>query len=115
MPYTPTQDGTQAFGIPASPVTINSVAYILEDVDIQSDSANPVLRGADGIPIGQAIVPDRATLSGTLQLATASTAVPPVGNSFTAYGSTWLVKSVGTAYKQGDYTKVKISAVYKIN
>ncbi len=115
MPYTPTQDGTQAFAIPASPITINSVAYILEDVDIQSDSANPVIRDANGIPSGQAIVPDRATLSGTLQLATVNTVVPSVGQSFTAYGSTWLVKSVGTAYKQGDYTKVKLSAVYKIN
>jgi hypothetical protein len=36
MPYTPFQDGTQAFAIPASPVTINSVAYIAEDININN-------------------------------------------------------------------------------
>lgn len=115
MPYTPVQDGTQAFGIPASPVTINSVVYILEDVNIEHSARVPEIFGANGVPTGQAFIPQVPTLSGTLQLATVATVVPPVAQTFTAYGTVWYLDKVGTAYKQGDYTKVSISARAQIN
>ena len=39
MSYTPLQDGTQAFGIPDSPITINSVSYILEEININAGAS----------------------------------------------------------------------------
>lgn len=115
MPYTPTLDGTQAFAIPASPITINSVAYIAEDIDIQNPSKIVEIADANAVPIGQAIIPKNPTGTMTLQLATAATVVPPKGGTFMLVGGTWYVTDVGTAFKQGEYTKVKCSFVNKIN
>ncbi len=115
MPYTPTQDGTQAFAIGASPLTINSVAYIAEDIDIQNPTKIPQIADANGIPTGQVIIPQNPTGTMTLQLATSNTVVPPKAQTFTMFGSTWYVTDVGTAYKQGEYVKVKVSFVNKIN
>lgn len=115
MPYTPFQDGTQAFAIGSSPVTINSVVYIAEDIDIQNPTKIVGIADANAIPTGQAIIPQNPTGSMTLQLATAATVVPPKGTIFTLFGSSWYVTDVGTAYKQGEYVKLKVSFVNKIN
>lgn len=115
MPYTPTQDGAQAFAIPASPLTINSVTYIAEDIDIQNPTTIPELKDANGIPIGQALIPQNPKGTMTLQLATSGTAVPPKASIFTLFGASYYVADVGTSYKQGEYTKVKVSFVGKIN
>ncbi len=50
-----------------------------------------------------------------LQLATGATVVPPKGGTFTIFGATWYVTDVSTAYQQGEYTKVNVSAVKQIN
>lgn len=115
MPYTPTLDGTQAFAIPASPITINSVAYIAEDIDIQNPTKIVGIFDANAIPTGQALIPQNPTGTMTLQLATGSTVVPPKGGTFSLVGGTWYVTDVGTAFKQGEYTKVKVGFVNKIN
>lgn len=115
MPYTPTQDGTQAFAIPASPVTINSVVYIAEDINIANGSDIKTIKDANGVLSGRAIIQGDITGTCTLQLATSATALPPKGTIFTLFGISFYVTDVGIAFKQGDYTKVNMSFVYKIN
>lgn len=115
MAYTPTQDGTQAFAIGASPVSINSVAYIAEDIQLQHPMTVKEIKDSNAIPIGQTLIPENTTGTAKLQLATSATAVPPRGQSFTLYGVSWYVKDVGEAYTQGDYVKVNISFVRSIN
>ncbi len=115
MSYTPFQDGTQAFAIPASPVTINSVAYIAEDININNGTDIKTIKDANGILSGRAILQGDIVGTCTLQLATNATALPPKGTIFTLFGISFYVTDIGTAYKQGDYTKVNMGFVYKIN
>ncbi len=115
MPYTPTQDGTQAFAIPASPVTINSVTYIAEDINITNPAKVIEINDSNAIPTGQTIIPKNSTLTMKLQLATINTVVPGRGQTFTLVGATFYVTDVGTAYQQGEYVKVNVSGVCKIN
>lgn len=115
MAYTPLQDGTQAFAIGSSPVTINSVAYIAEDIQIQHPSTVKEIKDSNAIPTGQVLIPENSTGTMKLQLATAATAVPARNQSFTLYGVLWYVKDVGEAYTQGDYVKINVSFVRSIN
>lgn len=115
MSYVPTQDGTQAFGIPASPVTIGGENYILEDFTITEGTSRVEIRTPNGVPSGQVLIPEVITATGTLQKATGSTAIPARCAQFTFMGATWLVSEVGDAYQQGQYQKIPISAVMKIN
>ena len=115
MPYTPTQDGTQAFAIPSSPITINSVTYIQEDMTIVNPTKIVEIADSNAIPTGQTLIPKNSTGTMKTQLATAATVVPARGGTFTAVGATWYVTDVSTAYVQGDYVKVNVSFVMKIN
>jgi len=115
MPYTPTQDGTEAFAIPASPVTINAVTYIAEDITVNNPSQVKEIADANAVPIGQALIPKNPSGTMKLQLATVNTVVPPKHSTFSLFGSTWYVTDVSTAYQQGEYTKVNVSFVCKIN
>jgi hypothetical protein len=115
MPYTPTQDGTQAFGIPDSPITINSVAYILEEININAGSTVVEIKGQNGVPIGQTFIPENMTGTGRLQLATSSTARPTRGQTFTLEGATWYVESVGAVKTQGAYQSVALAFRMQIN
>lgn len=115
MPYTPFQDGTQGFAIPASPVTINAVTYIAEDIQVTNPTRIVDIADGTGIPTGQTLIPGKPTGTMKLQLATASTPVPPKGTIFTLFGGSWYVTDVGTAFTQGGYTYYNVSFVSKIN
>lgn len=114
MAYAPFQDGTQAFGIPDSPVSINSVSYIAEDVNLSFGQQRPEIKDPNGVPIGQVLIPQVITGSAKLQLATATTAIPARNQTFSLQGQTWIVETVGTAYTQGAYVYVNITFVQKL-
>ncbi len=115
MAYTPYQDGTQAFGIPDSPITIATVAYIAEDIQISNPSAVAEIKDPNGIPTGQVLMPQVSTLTAKLQLATGSTTIPARNATFTLQGATWILSDVGASYTQGAYVYANISARQKIN
>lgn len=115
MAYTPFQDGTQAFAIPDSPITVSSVAYIAENIQIRYPSTIAEIRDPNAIPTGQAVIPDFITLTAKLQLATGSTVRPIVGSTFTLQGDTWINSEIGHQYSQGQYQYVDITARRKIN
>lgn len=115
MAYTPTQDGAQAFAIPSSPVTINSVTYIAEDITVNNPTKIVEIADSNAVPTGQALIPKNPTGTMKLQLATVATPVPLKHAIFTLFGSSWYVTDVSTAYQQGEYTKVNVSFVNKIN
>lgn len=114
MPYPVIQDGTEAFGIPDSPVVINGVNYIAEDLSFTGDSNVVETLDENGVPKGQAFIPQNWVLSGRLQLATISTPIPPRGSTFTAEGIEWYVTSTGKAKSQGAYQTVPFGARAKI-
>jgi hypothetical protein len=108
------QDGTQLFGIPASPLTINSVTYIAEDISFSQNSKVVEIMLPDGSPSGQVIVLGNSTGTAKLQFATYATPVPPGGATFTMFGSTWYVTSVSPKYSQGAYAYVDIGLTKQI-
>lgn len=108
-------DGTQVFGVPASPVTINSVTYIAEDITFTRPTNRAVIKDDKGTPIGQTIVPEVDTGTAKLQLAATNTAVPARGQTMTLGTVGYLLTEVGEAYTQGNYAYVNISFAVKIN
>lgn len=115
MAYTPFQDGAQAFGIPDSPITVNSVTYIAEDIQVNKPTTPVEINDPNGIPIGQVLIPKLITGTAKLQFATSSTPPPPLGNTFTLQGAVFYVSEVGTAYTLGAYAYANISFRMKIN
>jgi hypothetical protein len=115
MAYNVFQDGTQLFAIPASPVTINSVTYIAEDVSVNHPMQTVEIKDANGIPIGQTLIPGNPTGTAKLQFATSSTPIPPRGQIFSLGGASWYVTSVGEKYTQGAYAYTDIGFNLKIN
>ena len=115
MSYSPIQDGTQAFGIPDSPVSINSVSYIAEEISISAGSTVVEIKDANGVPIGQTIIPENMAGTARLQLATTNTARPTRGQTFTLDGATWYLTEVGVAKTQGAYQAVPVSFRMRIN
>lgn len=114
-----TRDGTQAFGIEDSPITINSVTYVMENFSATYGSNVPEVMDGNGEAIGRTIVPTPVEGSATLQLAEANTALPTLGMEFTTSGNrnadTYIITEVGDTQTQGDYEKVNISFYAKIN
>lgn len=114
-----TSDGTQAFGLEDSPVTINSVTYILESATYTQTSTRADVNSSDGEPLGSTVIPGRIEGSATLQLATATTAVPAIGQTFTIASGrndgTYVLTDVGESQSQGEYVKVNISFYKQLN
>lgn len=115
MAYTPFQDGTQAFGIPDSPVTVDAVDYIAEDIQINANSSVVEIKDPSGVPTGQVFIPGVTTGSAKLQLATQDTAIPARFGIFSLQGADWILENVGTSYTQGAYTYVNVTFRMKIN
>lgn len=115
MAYTPFQDGSQVFGIPDSPVSINSVTYIAEDIQISKPSQVVEIKDENGIPTGQVIIPQVITGSCKLQLADDSTGIPSIGQTFDLQGATFYVSEVGQTFTQGAYAFVNVSFRMQIN
>lgn len=118
------QDGTGAFGIPAD-ITINSVAYVIENVTPVFSTVTKQLMNKDGEVAKRRIISQPTEFTATLQLATDSTAVPTTAavssttGTFTIpteYGSgTAVITQVSPKYTQEEFTKVDISFYKKIN
>ena len=84
-----TSDGTQAFGIQDSPVTINSVTYVAEALNFTYPANRVDINDSNGEPLGATIVPGRIEFSGTVQLASDAT-YPSKG---------WVLSTGGNTYK----------------
>ena len=110
-----TSDGTQRFGIKDSPLNINNVTYIAEDLTLDNPGTTVEIKDQDGSPTGQTIITENPRLSGTLQLATNSTVLPPIGTVFEVDSANYILESTGRGESQGGYAKVPFTAVAKIN
>jgi len=116
-----TSDGTQSFGIEASPVTINSVTYVLEGLSINHTGTRADINDSNGEPLGSTIIPGRREISGTLQLAVNSTASNVrakemvLATSDSDINGTYVITDCSGSYSQGDYVKVAINGYKKLN
>jgi len=119
-----TSDGTQSFGIQDSPVTINSIAYVLEGVSFTYGANRVDINDSNGEPLGSTVVPNRVEGSGTLQYSTDSDATAPnpsLGHEIVTAttdgrnNGTYVITEVGDAQSQGDYAKCSVSFYKKIN
>ncbi len=119
-----TSDGTQSFGIQDSPITINSITYVVESMSFTYGSSRVDINDSNGEPLGSTIVPGRVEGSATIQYSTddASTAPnPTLGQEFTTATSnarnntTYVITEVGDAQSAGDYAKCSISFYKKLN
>ena len=114
-----TSDGTHAFGIEDSPITIDSVTYILESASYNQSASRVDINDSNGEPVGSTIVPSRIEGSATLQLAASDTAIPSLGDEFTLSGGrddgAYILTDIGEPQSQGDYAKVAISFYMKLN
>lgn len=113
------QDGTHSFGIQDSPITIDSVVYVLESASFTNGSSRVDVNDSNGEPLGSVIIPSRVEGSATLQLAAAATVPPEIGDEFTLTGGrnpgVYLITEVGDSQSQGDFAKVNISFYLKTN
>lgn len=110
-----TQDGTHRFAIPNSPLTINSVTYIAEDITYEEPTEEVEIMQDDGTVDGRAIIDKPKRISGTLQLATENTALPTRGLTFSFEGTNYYYLGSSRADTQAQYSKVSFTAVEKIN
>ena len=116
-----TSDGTQSFGIDASPLTINSVTYVAENLTINQTGTRADINDSNGEPLGSTVVPGRSEISGTIQLATASTASNVrqqeciLSTSDSDINGTYLITECSNTQTQGDYVKVSFSGYKKVN
>ena len=116
-----TSDGTHSFGIQDSPITINTVTFVLESFNITYGANRVDIDDSNGEALGATLVPQRVEGTATLQYAAGTTANPSIGDEFTTSSTngrnndTWLITEVGDAQTQGDYAKCSISFYNKTN
>jgi hypothetical protein len=119
-----TSDGTQSFGIQDSPVTINSIAYILEGASFTYGSNRVDIDDSNGEGLGSTIVPNRVEGTATLQYSTDSSVTAPnpsLGQEMVTSvtngrnNGTYVLTEVGDSQSQGDYAKCSISFYKKLN
>lgn len=111
-------------------LTINSVAYVAEDISYNPGNSQMIERRDQlNEPSGCRYLKDFCDGTATLQLATSSTAIPPTASDSTnggvatftgvdigeGTGVTYIVHQVGNVFRQGDIRKVNISFRKKIN
>lgn len=111
-------DGGLVFG--SQILTIDSVAYVAENISVDAPSAVIEQKNIYGVPSGQVIVEGFVTGTATLQLASSATVLPTIGDAFqlTTVGGTsvyFLVSQVGQSFSQDAETKVNISFRKRIN
>mgnify|MGYP003146367109 CR=1 FL=1 len=119
-----TSDGTQSFGIQDSPVTINSIAYVMENATFTYGSSRVDINDSNGEPLGSTIVPNRVEGTATLQYATDTDVTAPnpsLGHEIVTAttnarnNATYVITEVGDSQSQGDYAKCSISFYEKVN
>jgi hypothetical protein len=111
-------DGGLVFG--SQVVTIDSVAYVAENISIDAPSTIIEQKDEYGVPSGQVIVEGFVTGTATLQLASSATALPAIGDAFqiTTVGGAavyFLISQVGQSFSQDAETKVNVSFRKRIN
>ena len=99
-------DGAIPFG--SEVLTINSVAYIAENVSYDNASVVVQRRNEVNEPSGSYGVQDFVTGSATLQKAATGTAVPTPGLTFTRDSVVYILTKVGEVLAQGDAMKFNI-------
>ena len=72
-----TSDGTQSFGIQDSPVTINSITYVLENATFTYGSSRVDINDSNGEGLGSVIIPNRVEGTATLQYLSDTDATAP--------------------------------------
>ncbi len=119
-----TSDGTQSFGIQDSPVTINSITYVVESASFTYGGSRVDINDSNGEPLGSTIVPGRVEGTATLQYSTDSSSTAPnptlgqemvTATTNARNNATYVITEVGDAQSQGDYAKCSISFYEKIN
>ena len=116
-----TSDGTQAFGIDASPVTINAVTYVSEGMNFSFAGTRADINDSNGEPLGSTIIPGRIEVSGTLQLAAGTTVSDVRQQTMTLTSTngsttgTYNIVDCSEAQSQGDYRKVAFNGYKQIN
>lgn len=119
-----TSDGTQSFGIQDSPVTINSITYVVESMSFTYGGSRVDINDSNGEPLGSTIVPGRVEGTATLQYSTDDTSTAPnptLGQEMVTAATnarnntTYVLTEVGDAQSQGDYAKCSISFYKKLN
>ncbi|MAF44279.1 MAG: hypothetical protein CMI54_08995 [Parcubacteria group bacterium] len=116
-----TSDGTQSFGIQDSPVTINSITYVVEGATFTQGGNRVDINDSNGEPLGSTLVPNRVEGSATLQYAAGTTANPSLGHEMVLSSTngrnntTYVITEVGDSQSQGDYAKCSISFYKKLN
>lgn len=116
----PFNDGTVPFG--SRVLTINAVTYVAENFEVSEPTFKVERRDEINAPNGQYIGPDFINGSATLQLATSSTAIPALGDTFATKpraadvaNTTFAISEVGIPEEQGAIKKVPIKFVKKYN
>lgn len=116
-----TQDGSQRFGIQASPVSIDGTVFVCEGLSWNFTATRADLNDSNGEPLGATIVPGRVEVSGTLQLAATTTATNLVGMLMTIdvddnnIDGDYLIVDSTSAESQGEYTKLSFNGFRKTN
>lgn len=111
----PYNSGTIGYG--SLVLTINSVAYVAEDISLSLPTQELLRYDELNAPEGIVLTEDFASGSATLQLATTSTVLPIRGQTFTANlqreassgTQTYVITQVDPSFAQGDFQKVSIN------
>jgi len=95
-------------------LTIATVTYIAQNFRTRAGSAVVERQDEEGEPNGAVGVPEARDGSATLQLATATTAIPALFAEFTEDTFTYFITEVGTPEEQRGFKTVEISFRQKI-
>ncbi|MEM6884780.1 MAG: hypothetical protein AAF571_07080 [Verrucomicrobiota bacterium] len=105
-------DGSIPYG--SRVITINLVTYVADNIEVQRPTKEILRTDEVDEPSGAVTYADFVTGSATLQMATSSTAMPPLGQTFTetfdtTVGSeTFIIKNVSQPFEKGGERKVSI-------
>tara|TARA_R110002020_G_scaffold168202_3_gene356880 strand:+ start:275 stop:634 length:360 start_codon:yes stop_codon:yes gene_type:complete len=116
-----TSDGTQAFGIESSPLTIGGVTFVAESLSFNFTGTRSDINDSNGEPLGSTVIPGRVEVSGTVQLAADTTGSNIRQQEFVISATnsdidgTYLITECSEAQTQGDYEKVTFSGYKKVN
>lgn len=113
-------DGTVQYG--SKVLTINSVAYAADNITVNRPTKAVDRTNELGEPSGSVGIADFVTVSATLQLASGSTAIPPLGSVTAATtfdaavgAEVFYTTSVSQAFVKDGETKVNWTGKKKIN
>lgn len=108
-------DGLQPFGIPDSPIVINTVDYPAESIVLNSADKEVVMMNGDGEEIAARYIKTATKGTAKVQLEESTTVKPTTvatnatTGTFTLQSTTFYINSVSTPYVQGGFTYCDIS------